>query len=203
VKLAGVADTDISRARESGVPYGAETFSDFREMLGQVDAVSIVTPTETHHEIALHCLSCGKDVLVEKPVATSLREADSLMNETARKNLIMQVGHIERFNPVTERCFSMIEEVSSIEAERVSPFEGRAADVDVTLDLMIHDIDIALAALGSPRVRKMWSASSRVSVCVCCRSSCVPACTVSAWSRSLPLNVTLVATSCRAPLEVL
>lgn len=160
VKLAGVADTEISRARETGALYGAPAFSDFRKLVEEVDAVSVVTPTGTHHEIALHCLRAGRDVLVEKPLAASLREADSLVDEAARKNLIMQVGHIERFNPVTESCFSIMEEVSSIESERVSPFEGRAADVDVTLDLMIHDIDIALAALGSPRVRKLRAEGS-------------------------------------------
>ena len=121
-------------------------------MLGAVDAVSIVTPTTLHHSVAMRCLRAGLDVLVEKPITATVAEADELIAEAATRGRILQVGHLERFNPSVVRLMEMAGDPVFIEAERVSPFLGRGADVDVTLDLMIHDIDIVFALVGGRKL---------------------------------------------------
>jgi predicted dehydrogenase len=151
-QLAAVVDVDRARADDIAAAHGSRAYTDFREVLPFVDAVSVVTPTETHYGIAMECLRAGKDILVEKPIASTVREADSLIDEAARRGLCLQVGHIERFNPATDELLPLFESPRFVEAERVSPFLGRAMDVDVTLDLMIHDIDIALSLFGCPKV---------------------------------------------------
>jgi len=149
-RLVAVVDIDRKRAEEAAFASNSRPFTNFREVLPLVDAVSIVTPTETHAEIALQCLKKGKDVLIEKPMTGTLAEADLVIKEAEERGLILQVGHIERFNPAAEELFSVLDGPVFIESERVSPYLGRAIDVDITLDLMIHDIDIALAILGWP-----------------------------------------------------
>ncbi len=150
VELAAVVDTDDGRAKEAAGKYGCRAFRDYRDVLGDVDAVSIVVPTSDHFRVALDCIQAGRDVLVEKPVTATVAEADELISEAAKKARILQVGHLERYNPGVIALTHMIEEPKFLEAVRVSPFLNRCFDVDVTLDLMIHDIDIILGLVRSP-----------------------------------------------------
>ena len=162
VELAAVCDTDIGRAREVAETYGARACSDYREVLGLVDAVSIVTPTVSHYEIAADCLMAGKDILLEKPVCATLAQARKLGALAAEKGLILQAGHIERFNPVAEKVLSLLGKPVFIEAERISPFPERSLDVDVTLDVMIHDLDFALHVFGCPEVKEIRAAGASI-----------------------------------------
>jgi predicted dehydrogenase len=150
VELAAVVDTDETRARDVAGKYASRAFGDYRDTFSDVDALSIVVPTPGHFEVALDCLRAGKDVLVEKPITTTLSEADELISEAAGRDLILQVGHLERYNPGFIALTRMVEEPRFLEAVRVSPFLNRCFDVDVTLDLMIHDIDIILGLVRSP-----------------------------------------------------
>lgn len=148
VCLTAVVDIDGSRAAMIGGKYGAPAFTDIRKALGKADAFSIVTPTITHYAIAKECLRAGKDILIEKPITDSVAEASDLEEIAAREGSIIQVGHLERFNPAVIALYPMIEMPRFFEAERLSPYLGRGTDVDITLDLMIHDIDIVLAILA-------------------------------------------------------
>jgi predicted dehydrogenase len=161
VELAGVSDTDTARAAEVAAKYGCASFCDWKELAGQCDAVSIVTPTTTHHEIALACLKAGKDVFIEKPITESLEEARELIGEADAGNRILQVGHLERYNPAVVAAAELVRDPRFIEAERLSPFLGRGTDVDITLDLMIHDIDIVTGFVRSP-VKSISATGDRV-----------------------------------------
>lgn len=149
VELAAVSDFDSIRAEEIGSKYGCRYFSNYSELLEVCDAVSIVTPTITHRDIALDCLKAGKDILVEKPITQNIIEAEEIIKEAEKKNLILQVGHLERYNPAVTAASKMTTAPRFIEAERLSPFLGRGIDVDITLDLMIHDIDIIFSLVRS------------------------------------------------------
>jgi predicted dehydrogenase len=149
VELAGVSDRDIKRLKEISCACGCRAFERYSDMVGQIDAVSIVTPTTTHYEVALECLRAGKDVFIEKPITENLEEARALVVEAQNRGLIMQIGHLERYNPAVVAAADMLDEPRFLEAERLSPFLGRGTDVDVTLDLMIHDIDILLNIVKS------------------------------------------------------
>jgi predicted dehydrogenase len=149
VELAGVADLDKAAAGEIAGRYGCASYADYRELTALCDAVSIVTPTSTHRDIALDCLRGGKDILIEKPITKSLEEAGDIIEESRRRNLVLQVGHLERFNPGVVAVSEMITDPWFIECERLSPFLGRGTDVDVTLDLMIHDVDIVMSMVKS------------------------------------------------------
>jgi len=148
-KLVAISDIDEKRAGAFAEKYGCKAYSDYREILPSVDALSIVTPTISHHRIALECLRSGKDILVEKPITENLKEADELIMESEKHGCILQVGHLERYNPALLAALGMIKEPRFIESERLSPFLGRGTDVDVTLDLMIHDADIVLSFIPS------------------------------------------------------
>ena len=150
VTLAGVADTDKQTLQAIASKYGTPFFTDYREMLPSCDAVSIVVPTTLHHLVARECLTAGKDVLIEKPITTTLSEADDLIAFAAEKNLILQVGHLERFNPAVMAMEEHLTHPLFIESHRIHMFKPRGLDVDVVLDLMIHDIDIILSIVNSP-----------------------------------------------------
>jgi predicted dehydrogenase len=150
VELAAVVDTDESRAREVAGKYSAGVYRDYRDMLAGVDALSVVVPTSDHFDIALNCLRAGKDVLVEKPITNTVAEADTLIAEAERQGRILQVGHLERYNPGFIALSRMTENPAFLDAVRLSPFMNRGVDVDVTLDLMIHDVDIILGLVASP-----------------------------------------------------
>ena len=119
------------------------------ELVGKVDAVSIVVPTVYHHDVTKVFLDSGVDVFVEKPITSTVDEAERLIDSADKKNLILQVGHLERFNPAIIALQGHLKEPMFIESHRLSPFPERSTDVDVTLDLMIHDIDIILNIVKS------------------------------------------------------
>jgi predicted dehydrogenase len=149
VELVAVADSDKDRADVLARNYRCRSFTRYEDILGLCDAVSIVTPTVSHHDIALGCLRAGKDLLIEKPITGDVRSARDLFEEAEKRNLILQVGHLERYNPAVVAAAELIENPRFIEAERLSPFQGRGTDVDVTLDLMIHDIEIVMSMTHS------------------------------------------------------
>ncbi len=152
VELAGVADKRIERAREVAARHGVRAFGEPADLVGRVDAVSIATPTEFHHAIAKIYLEAGVPVLVEKPMCKTVAEARDLVEVARRKGVPLQVGHIERFNPAVVAIRPRIEDPRFISCDRISPFSFRSSDVGVVLDLMIHDLDIALHFARSPVV---------------------------------------------------
>ena len=150
VTLVGVADIDLARAETVAKECGTVACADYRELLEQTDAVSIVVPTIYHHQTAMVCLEHGVDILLEKPMTTTLAEADEIIALADAKELLVQVGHLERFNPAVLAVQPLLCNPLFIEAHRLSIFKNRGTDVDVILDLMIHDIDIILSLVNSP-----------------------------------------------------
>jgi len=145
VELVGVADTNETRAREIAARHGCRAVTDFRELLPAVDLVSVVVPTDGHYPVASACLAAGLHVLVEKPIARTLEEADALVALARTRGSCLAVGHLERFNPAFAALRATLPQPLFIEAERLSAFKERGAEVDVVADLMIHDIDLVLA----------------------------------------------------------
>lgn len=150
VDLVGVVDSDQKRAAEIASALGTVAISDHRELLGQVDAVSVVVPTQFHHTVARDFLSSGVHVLIEKPITVTIAEADELIALADQNKVVFQVGHLERFNPVLVAVESILEKPLFIESVRIAPFKPRGTDVNVVLDLMIHDIDIIQHIVKSP-----------------------------------------------------
>ena len=150
VELVGVADINPAYAAEVAHACKTTPFSDYRELLDQVDAVSVVVPTSLHHEVASVCLLAGVDVMLEKPMTTTLAEADALIALAGQGQRILQVGHIERYNPAVLAMAEHLTQPLFIESHRIHVFKPRGLDVDVVLDLMIHDIDIILSLVKSP-----------------------------------------------------
>jgi len=150
VQLVGVADIDPGRAAAVAGECGCRPFGNHLELLAEVDAVSIVVPTSLHHRIASDCIEAGVDILLEKPMTVTLEEADDLIARCKRKGLVLQVGHLERFNPALLAMEPYLTLPVFIESNRLSTFKNRGVDVDVVLDLMIHDIDIILHIIKSP-----------------------------------------------------
>jgi len=137
----GVCDSREETAKEIAALNSCEYFTDWRDLLGKVDAVSIVTPTETHSEIACEFLKNGVDCLVEKPIARSLAEADKMIETAEKSGVKIMVGHLERYNPAMVALRPHVTKPLYFEIHRVSPFPNRSLDVDVVLDVMIHDLD--------------------------------------------------------------
>jgi predicted dehydrogenase len=149
-KIVGVADCSEERAKKAAEIYGCPALSDHRKLIGAVDAVSIAVPTVSHHRIAKDFLQAGIDVLLEKPIATTIEEADDLVSLAEKNALIFQIGFLERFNPAIVALKTVIGKPLFIETHRLHPFFERGTDVDVILDLMIHDLDIILHFVKSP-----------------------------------------------------
>ena len=149
-KIVAVSDALSDRAEKAADIYKCEAYTDHSAMLGKVDAVSIAVPTGGHYMVARDFLAAGVDVLIEKPICATLEEADELIALANKKNLILQVGFVERFNPAIMALENVIEKPMFIEAHRLHPFFERGTDVDVILDLMIHDLDIILKFVNSP-----------------------------------------------------
>jgi predicted dehydrogenase len=149
-ELTAVVDIVKKKADAFADKYGCESYTNYKDLLHKVDALSIVTPTTSHYCIALDCLKAGKDILIEKPITLTVKEADKLITASEKRGCIIEVGHLERYNPAVLAASEMIKKPLFIESERLSPFLGRGTDVDVTLDLMIHDIDIILSLISSP-----------------------------------------------------
>lgn len=150
VELVGVADIDPDAAQAVAKENDCLAFADYRELLKLVDAVSVVVPTSYHYAVALDCIDAGVDMLMEKPITTTVAEADEIIEKAAERDLILQVGHLERFNPAVEAMIPSLTVPVFIESQRISTFKNRGVDVDVVLDLMIHDIDIILNIIKSP-----------------------------------------------------
>ncbi|MDG4476769.1 Gfo/Idh/MocA family protein [Thiovibrio frasassiensis] len=150
VELVGVADANPASAAEVAQFCNTTAFADYQQLLDKVDAVSVVVPTSLHHEVARRCLLAGVDVMLEKPMTTTLAEADELIALADEKQRILQVGHIERYNPALLAMQKHLTQPLFIESHRIHVFKPRGLDVNVVLDLMIHDIDIILSLVKSP-----------------------------------------------------
>ncbi|MFQ5353478.1 MAG: Gfo/Idh/MocA family protein [Thermodesulfobacteriota bacterium] len=147
-ELVGVSDVDAARAAEVAGKLGVKVYPDYRGLLPLVDAVSIATPTESHLELGRAFLEQGVHVLVEKPIAMDSAEADILVETARSSGAVLQVGHLERFNPAVVALEGRLQTPLFIESYRLSPFPERSTDIDVILDLMIHDIDIIMNLVG-------------------------------------------------------
>ena len=148
-ELVAVADSRLDVAQAVAQPLGCRAVADYRELLGQVDAVSVVVPTQAHHAVTLDFLHAGAHVLVEKPIAVTLGQADEMIAVAEQRGLTLAVGHLERFNPVALALEPLLDRPRFIESTRLAPFKPRATDVSVLLDLMIHDVDLILSLVDS------------------------------------------------------
>lgn len=153
VALAGIADTDEARAREIGSASNAPAFGTHRDLFGRVDAVSVAVPTVSHFDIAREFIERKIPVLVEKPLAKTIEQAETLVKLARKHGTTLAVGHVERFNPAVVAARGRIERPRFIEAHRISPFRFRSTDIDVVMDLMIHDIDIILHLVSADLAR--------------------------------------------------
>lgn len=159
--LVAVVDADAATADRVAADCGCQALTDHRELFGRVDAVSIAAPTTLHYPIARDFLEQGIHVLVEKPITTTVDEAAELVRIAKARNVVLQVGHLERFNAALLDVAPRIERPLFIESHRLAPFKPRATDVNVVLDLMIHDIDIILELVRSP-VRSIQASGAHV-----------------------------------------
>src|SRR5690606_29708019 len=144
-----VVDTDMPRAQALADKFGCQALSDYHELAGRLDAVSVAVPTLLHHEVASWLLARGIHVLVEKPLCSSAAQAEALVEQARDGKLVLQVGHIERFNPALREIKSRLQDVAFIECHRLSPFPFRSMDIGVIMDVMIHDLDIILSLVNS------------------------------------------------------
>ena len=149
-ELLGIFDLDAAKARAVADEFHTRVFGDLEELRGCVKAASVAVPTEAHSEVGCRLLDMGIDVLVEKPMATDLRQADSLLAAAKRNQRILQVGHVERFNPAVIAVEPIVNRPLFFEVHRLGVFTARSLDVDVIYDLMIHDLDILLALVKEP-----------------------------------------------------
>jgi predicted dehydrogenase len=148
-RLVGVADLDAGRAAEAAAARGARAVTDHRELAGEVDAVTVAVPTTAHLEVARTFLERGVSVLVEKPMAVSLAEADELIALAARTGATLAVGHTERYNPAVQAIAAVVTTPRFVEVHRLGTFPDRSLDIDVVFDLMIHDLDVILSIVRS------------------------------------------------------
>ncbi len=149
VDLVAVVDTNRARAEEIAAAHGTRPLVDARELAGQVDAVTIAVPTRIHRDIALPFLTAGVPVLVEKPMARSLAEADDMIAAAAKSGAMLAVGHTERFNPAVAVARPLVANPRFIEVHRLGVFPERSLDIDVVFDLMIHDLDVVLSLVDA------------------------------------------------------
>jgi predicted dehydrogenase len=148
VEISAAADVDMTCAQELSQSRGVKTCEDYREAIQSCDGAIIASPTETHYTVGKAFLEAGKHVFMEKPVTVLPEEAQELINTADKRKLVFQIGHLERFNPAFSRALQFIQKPLLIEASRISPFTGRSTDVDVVLDLMIHDLDLVLSLVN-------------------------------------------------------
>ncbi len=148
-ELVAIVDTNQTQAKQVAAELQCETLDRIEPLLGQVDAVSVATPTRLHHPVALTLLKAGLHVLIEKPMTVTVEEAESLIAAAKAHQCVLQVGHLERFNPAVVAAAALIDQPLFIESHRIAPFNPRGADVSVVLDLMIHDIDLILELVNS------------------------------------------------------
>ncbi len=150
VSLVGVYDTDPNRAKLIADRHGVAAYQRIKDLLNNVEVVSVAAPTSAHHAAAKACLEAGKHVLVEKPIAVTVAEARELVDLATRQGCVLQVGHSERFNPIMQLMRPHIVRPAFIECHRLSPYVERGTDVDVVSDLMIHDLDLVLSFNPGP-----------------------------------------------------
>ena len=160
--LVGVGDPNEKRGKLAIDQFQCKWYENYKDLLQEVDAVCIAVPTLLHHKVGIDCLKAGVHVLIEKPIAANEKEADSLISASKDGNCLLQVGHIERFNPAFRELNKIVnnEEIVVIEARRHSPHADRANDVSVVMDLMIHDIDLVLELVDS-KIRKISAVGGR------------------------------------------
>src|SRR5689334_22681012 len=149
VDLVGVCDVNRARADKIGTKFAAPAFSDARELVGRVDAVTVAVPTVAHLDVGLPFLQAGVATLIEKPIAPSVADADRLVEAAERAGAMLATGHTERFNPAVAAALPIISGPRFIEVHRLGVFPERSLDIDVIFDLMIHDLDLLLACVGS------------------------------------------------------
>jgi predicted dehydrogenase len=149
-QLVAVVDASADAAAKVGAELGVEALGDYRALVGRVDAVSLAVPTPLHHRIGCELLEQGIHVLIEKPIATTVTEARELIEAARRSGAVLQVGHLERFNPAVVAAVSKLKAPRFVESHRLAPFKQRGTDVSVVLDLMIHDIDLIQELVGAP-----------------------------------------------------
>lgn len=203
-ELVGVADASPERAAAVAAETGSKAFTSYRDLFGLkglsplVDAVSIATPTDSHFPIGLEFLSRGIDVLIEKPVTNTAKEARLLIEEADKHKAILQVGHIERFNPAITALEGRLKDPVYIECARESAFPNRSADVDVTLDLMIHDIDVVLSLVKSEiaevqatGVAVLTDKADVASARLCFKNGCVAVFTASRAAKERVRKITI------------
>lgn len=150
VTLVGVVDINAARAQETGAQYSTGAFTDAREVLDRVDAVSVAVPTENHLAVARPFLERGIAVLVEKPIARSVQEAEALIDAARRGGAVLAAGHTERYNPAVQAALPLVTTPKFVEVHRLGVFPERSLDIDVVFDLMIHDLDVVSALVKSP-----------------------------------------------------
>ncbi len=160
--LVGVADPNVNRGKLAIEQFQCKWYADYHELLPKVDAICIAVPTLLHHQVGLECLKAGVHVLIEKPIAASESEAEALISASNNANCLLQVGHIERFNPAFRELNKIVnnEKIVVLEARRHSPHADRANDVSVVMDLMIHDIDLTLELVNS-QIKKISAVGGR------------------------------------------
>jgi predicted dehydrogenase len=150
MRLVGVADPLEANRNQAAADYGTAAYADYRELVGKIDAAVVAVPTKHHHAVGLDLLRQGIHLLIEKPLATSVAEADDLVRTARRAGVVLQVGHVERFNPAWSRVQPHVRDPKFIESTRFSGFSGRSTDIGVVLDVMIHDLDLVLSLVRSP-----------------------------------------------------
>jgi predicted dehydrogenase len=162
-QLVGIADIHPGRAQEIADRYQVPAHANFHTLLDQVEAVSVAAPTTLHHDIGLACLERGVHVLMEKPLAASVQQGHELAAQAERSQRVLQVGHVERFNPTFVELANVLADLQilAVEARRLSPFATRAADVSVVYDLMVHDLDLILNLIPAP-LRSVDATGSRI-----------------------------------------
>ena len=160
--LIGVADPNEARGKLAVDQFQCDWYKDYQDLIPKVDAICIAVPTLLHHKVGIDCLKAGVNVLIEKPIAANELEAKSLINASKNNNCLLQVGHIERFNPAFRELNKIVhnEEIVVLEARRHSPNADRANDVSVVMDLMIHDIDLVLELVNS-KIQKLAAIGGR------------------------------------------
>lgn len=150
VELVAVVDSDATKAQAVAAQFGCKALTSPAELAGRVDAASVAVPTVHHLSVAASLMAAGVDVLIEKPLASTLLEADELVRLAAANNRVAQTGHLERFNPAVRATVPILTQPMFFEVHRLSVFTPRSLDVDVVLDLMIHDLDVVLSFVNSP-----------------------------------------------------
>ena len=161
VELVGFFDIDKENATSVSQTFNIKNFDNEDDLIDLVEAISIITPTETHYDIAVKCLKKKKDVFIEKPITNTSEQAKAIIKMAASSKNIVQVGHIERFNPTINQLKSVTESPHCIEIERLAPFQARGTEVPVVLDLMIHDIDLVLSMVNE-KIQSIEASGSKM-----------------------------------------